>query len=157
VPLYGRSEGVANPGFFFTIYAVAMLLSRPVSGRLSDRIGRIAVAGPGMVVIGLGLGILAYSGQSWSLVLSAVILGVGVGAVMPTLMALMIDLVAPAERGGAMSTYGIGMDVGIGIGSVAQGAVAETYGFGAAFALAAVLSLVSVAAYWAMERCSRRQ
>jgi MFS family permease len=30
VPLYGRSQGVSNPGFFFTIYALVMLLSRPV-------------------------------------------------------------------------------------------------------------------------------
>jgi MFS family permease len=149
VPLYGRSQGVSNPGFFFTVYAVVMLLSRPVSGRLSDQIGRIGVAGPGMVVISAGLGLLAYSGQWWSLVSSAVILGVGVGAVMPALMAQMIDIVEPAERCGAMSTYGIGMDVGIGVGSLVQGAVVETYGFGAAFGLAAALPLAALAVYWA--------
>ncbi len=152
VPLYGRSEGVSNPGFFFTIYALVMLLSRPVSGRLSDQVGRIAVAGPGMAFISAGLGLLAFSGQWWSLILSAVILGVGVGAAMPSLMALMIDLVDPAERGGAMSTFGIGMDVGIGIGSVAQGMVAEAHGFGAAFGLTAALTLVSMAAYWLPKR-----
>ena len=139
VPLYGRSEGVENPGFFFTIYAALMLLSRPLSGRLSDRLGRIAVAGPGMAIISAGLGLLTYSGQWWSLCLSAGILGVGVGAVMPTLMALMIDVVAPTERGGAMSTYGIGMDIGIGLGSVTQGIVVEGFGFGAAFGLAAAV------------------
>ena len=148
VPLYGRSEGVSNPGFFFTIYALVVLISRPVSGRLSDQVGRIAIAIPGMVFISAGLGLLAYSGQLWSLILSAVILGVGVGAAMPSLMALMIDLVDPPERGGAMSTFGIGMDVGIGIGSVVQGMVAETYGFGATFGLTAALTLVSMAAYW---------
>ncbi|MDH4266857.1 MAG: MFS transporter [Deltaproteobacteria bacterium] len=148
VPLYGRSQGVSNPGFFFTIYAVVMLLSRPVCGRFSDRIGRIAVAGPGMVLISAGMGLLAFSGQWWSLGLSAAILGVGVGAAMPALMALMIDVVGPAERGGAMSTFGIGMDVGIGIGSVVQGMVVEAYGFGAAFGLIAALPLAAVAAYW---------
>jgi MFS family permease len=147
VPLYGRSEGVANPGLFFTVYALVMLLSRPVSGRLSDRLGRVAVAVPGLAIISAGLGLLAYSGQWWSLVLSAAVLGAGVGAVMPTLMALMIDVVAPAERGGAMSTYGIGMDVGIGLGSVIQGAVVESFGFGAAFGMAAAVPLAAVAAY----------
>ena len=147
VPLYGRSEGVENPGFFFTIYAALMLLSRPLSGRLSDRLGRIAVAGPGMAIISAGLGLLTYSGQWWSLCLSAGILGVGVGAVMPTLMALMIDVVAPTERGGAMSTYGIGMDIGIGLGSVTQGIVVEGFGFGAAFGLAAAVPLLAVVLY----------
>jgi MFS family permease len=152
VPLYGRSQGVSNPGFFFTIYALVMLLSRPVSGRLSDRVGRIPVAGPGMVLISAGLGLLAFSGRWWSLCLSAAVLGIGVGAAMPALMALVIDLVGPTERGGAMSTYGIGMDVGIGIGSVVQGMVAEAYGFGAAFGLTAVLTLVAVPAYWLAKR-----
>jgi MFS family permease len=152
VPLYGRSQGVSNPGFFFTIYALVMLLSRPVSGRLSDRIGRIEVAVPGMVLISTGLGLLAFSGQWWSLCLSAATLGIGVGAAMPALMALMIDMVGPNERGGAMSTYGIGMDVGIGIGSVVQGMVVEFYGFGAAFGLTAVLTLVAVPAYWVAKR-----
>jgi MFS family permease len=152
VPLYGRSQGVSNPGFFFTIYAMVMLLSRPLSGRFSDRVGRIAVAGPGMVFISAGLGLLAFSGQWWSLALSAAILGVGVGAAMPSLMALMIDLVGPAERGGAMSTFGIGLDLGIGIGSVVQGMVVEGYGFGAAFGLTAALPLVAVAVYWVAKR-----
>jgi hypothetical protein len=58
VPLYGRSQGVANPGFFFTIYALVMLMSRPISGTLSDRMGRTAVAVPGMAVISTGLWLL---------------------------------------------------------------------------------------------------
>ena len=149
VPLYGQSQGVSNPGFFFMIYAVVMLLSRPVSGRLSDRVGRIAVIGPGMVLISAGFGLLAFSGQWWSLSLSAAILGAGIGAAIPALMALMIDVVGPGERGGAMSTFGIGMDVGIGIGSVVQGVVVEAYGFGAAFGLTAAIPLVAVLGHWA--------
>jgi predicted MFS family arabinose efflux permease len=51
-----------------------------------------------------------------------------------------------------MSTFGIGMDVGIGIGSVVQGMVVEAYGFGAAFGLTAALPLAAVAAYWVAKR-----
>ena len=152
VPLYGRSQGISNPGFFFMIYAAVMLLSRPICGRVSDRVGRMAVVGPGMVLISIGFVLLALSGRWWSLGLSAAILGAGVGAAIPALMALMIDVVGPAERGGAMSTFGIGMDVGIGIGSVAQGMVIEAYGFGPAFGLTAVLPVATMAAYWAAKR-----
>jgi len=152
VPLYGRSQGVSNPGFFFMIYAAVMLLSRPICGRLSDRIGRMAVIGPGMVLISVGFGLLALSGHWWALSLSAAVLGAGVGAALPALMALTIDVVGSAERGGAMSTFGIGMDVGIGVGSVVQGMVIEAYGFGPAFGLTAVLPMAAMAAYWAVMR-----
>jgi MFS family permease len=147
VPLYGRDQGVSNPGFFFTIYAISMLLSRPIAGTLSDRMGRIAVAAPGLGVIAAGLGVLAFSGQWWALIVSAVLLGLGIGTVQPALMALMIDMTTVHERGGAMSTFGIGMDAGIGIGSIVLGMVIESYGYGPAFGLAAILPLVLLAIY----------
>jgi predicted MFS family arabinose efflux permease len=64
----------------------------------------------------------------------------------------MIDMVEPAERGGAMSTFGIAMDIGIGLGSVIQGMVVEAYGFGYAFGLTAILPLFSVAVYGILKR-----
>ena len=156
VPLYGRAEGVNNPGFFFTVYAAIIMVSRPLSGRLSDRRGRIAVTIPAIFLISAGLGLLAFSGQWWSLLVSALILGIGIGTAYPALMALMIDMVPPEERGGAMSTYGIGLDVGMCLGSVVQGMAVEFWGFGTAFGLSAALPLFTMAVYWATGRLSPR-
>ncbi|MCL4535875.1 MAG: MFS transporter [Bacteroidetes bacterium] len=147
VPLYGRSQGIGNPGFFFTIYALAMLLCRPTAGALSDRLGRMAVVTPGMLVIAFGLWALALSGQWWSLAASAVLLGVGAGTVYPALLALMMDVAGKDARGAAMSTFGIGMDVGIGVGSVLLGMIIEQAGFPVSFAVAGAVPLAMLLAY----------
>jgi predicted MFS family arabinose efflux permease len=47
-----------------------------------------------------------------------------------------------------MSAFGIELDVGIAVGSVAQGMVVEAYGFGAAFGLTAAIPLLTLAVYW---------
>ncbi len=147
VPLYGRMEGISNPGFFFTIYAVAMLICRPVSGALSDRMGRLAVVTPGMLLIASGLWLMAYSGQWWSLAAAAVLLGVGGGTVYPALLALILDLTTPGERGAAMSTFGIGMDVGIAVGSILLGIIVEQAGFPAGFLAAGAMPVVMLSGY----------
>jgi MFS family permease len=152
IPLYGRAQGVSNPGFFFTILAIAMFVARPLSGSLSDRLGRMSVIIPGVVVIGVGLGILAYSGQWWSLVASALLMGLGVGTAQPALMALMIDVAGMKELGGAMSTYGIGMDIGVAIGSMMLGVIIERSGFGVAFGAAAMAPLVTLILFFGLRR-----
>jgi MFS family permease len=152
IPLYGRAQGVSNPGFFFTVLASAMFIARPLSGSLSDRMGRIRVIIPGIAAIGAGLGILSISGQWWSLVASALFMGLGIGTAQPALMALIIDVTGANERGGAMSTYGIGMDIGVAIGSIMLGIVIEQSGFGVAFGLAALVPLATLLIYFGLRR-----
>jgi len=147
VPLYGRSQGVDNPGLFFTVYALATIAARPTSGAISDRLGRMATIVPGMTVMASGLWLLAYSGQFWYLVASAVLIGAGSGTVFPSLMALVLDVTGSHERGAAVSTFNIGMDLGFGIGSVALGMVIERAGYSAAFILSGAVLLVMLCLY----------
>ena len=37
--LYSAERGIANIGIFFTIYAIALAISRPFAGRIVDKIG----------------------------------------------------------------------------------------------------------------------
>jgi MFS family permease len=147
ISLYGKANGIANVGFFFIIFATTTLLSRPISGSLSDKLGRLVVAAPGLILISMALGMLALSGQWWSLSISAALLGLGIGTVQPALMALMVDITQPHERGSAMSTLGISMDLGMGIGSIFPGFIIEGHGYGPAFGIAAVMPLALLAIY----------
>jgi hypothetical protein len=62
--------------------------------------------------------------------LSAVFIGMGFGCSQPATMDLIVDLVSLDERGMALSTYFLGCDSGISMGSFALGAVATRFGFG---------------------------
>jgi MFS family permease len=144
IAIFARQKGVDNPGLFFTIQAIALMLSRTFSGRLSDRKGRIFVIVPGLVSMAIGLLLLPFARTLVRLVLSAAFIGMGFGSSQPATMALTVDLVSPDERGMAVSTYFLGFDTGISAGSFILGAVATTFGFAATWIVAAVCVLLGM-------------
>jgi len=115
-------------------------------GRLSDRRGRVAVAAPGLLLTFVALLVLSQAGSMTMLLVVAVLYGAGVGAAQPTLMAMTVDRAQPQERGAAMGTFTTAMDLGIGIGSVVWGVVAQAFGFSTMYVAASLLGLVGVAA-----------
>jgi MFS family permease len=137
IAIFARQKGVDNPGLYFTVQAVALALSRTFSGRLSDRRGRVFVIVPGLVSIAAGLLLLPFAHSLVHFMLSAALIGMGFGTSQPATMALAVDLVSLDERGMAVSTYFLGFDSGISLGSFALGALATAFGFSAVWFIAA--------------------
>jgi MFS family permease len=140
--IFAQKKGIANPGLFFTVQAIALMLSRTFSGRLSDRHGRIFVIVPGLFSMAIGLLLLPIAHTLLHLMLSAVFLGIGFGSSQPATMALTVDLVSPDERGMAVSTYFLGFDSGISIGSFVLGAIISAFGFKVMWVMAAICVLL---------------
>ncbi|MEK7854434.1 MAG: MFS transporter [candidate division NC10 bacterium] len=140
LPLLGRQVGMGNPGLFFTIYAVFLVLTRPVAGPLSDRVGRAAVVLPGMALVAAATGTLAAASAPGWLLLAGALYGIGFGAAHPALMALTADRVEAAERGRAMATFYAALELGIGSGSVLLGVLLAYSSFPAMFGAAAAIA-----------------
>jgi predicted MFS family arabinose efflux permease len=149
LPLYATTYQLGDPGLYFLVFAVVLVLSRSLAGRLADRAGRGASVVPGLVLGGLAMLVLAAaSNQIWLLAV-AVLYAVSVGLVTTGLMALVIDLTDPAEHGTAMSTYTTAMDLGIALASLGGGYLALWLGFPALFTAAASFGLLGTALYFA--------
>ena len=123
LPLFVQEHDLGNPGLFFTVYAAVVVASRPWAGRWSDRIGRAAVAAPGMVSLGIAMVTLAYTTSTRGLLCAALFQGFGFGTVHPAMMALTVDRATPAERGAALATLMAAFDVGVGLSATVLGAV----------------------------------
>ena len=145
LPLFADEAGLGNPGLFFTVFSVVVLVLRGPLGRVSDRRGRVAVVAPGLSVTFVALLVLSQAQSTTTMLVVAVLYAVGVGAAQPTLMAMTVDRAGPQERGAAMGTYTTAMDLGIGVGSVVWGVVAQSLGFGAMYVAAGLMGLVGVA------------
>lgn len=77
---YIRNINLVDAGsFFFLIYAAAMVISRPFTGRWFDKKGENFVIYPSFVLFALGIVILALSKIGFTLLLSATLIGVGYG------------------------------------------------------------------------------
>ncbi len=122
LPIYALKLGLANPGLWFALYAFCLLLSRPIAGPLSDRIGRRAVVIPGLILNLLGACVLALASSPAWLMAAAVLGGLGLGAALPALMTLAVDQTSPQRRGQSMAQYQCFYDFGMGLGSLALGA-----------------------------------
>jgi MFS family permease len=144
IAIFARQRGVDNPGLFFTVQAIGLMVSRTFSGRLSDRRGRAFVLIPGLLSIAIGLLLLPFAHNLVELLLSAAFIGMGFGSSQPATMALTVDLVSPDQRGLAVSTYFLGFDSGISIGTFVLGAIVTKLGFNLAWAVAASCVLMGL-------------
>jgi MFS family permease len=144
IAIFARQRGIANPGLFFTVQAVALIVSRAFSGRLADKHGRSFVIIPGLMCIAAGLLLLPFVHTMFNLLTAAAVLGFGFGSSQPATMALTIDLVSLNDRGMAVSTFFLGFDSGISLGSFLSGAIATAFNYNTAWSVAAIFVLLGI-------------
>ena len=145
ISIFAETRGVHNPGFYFMVQAVALLISRIFAGRLADRYGRTVAIIPSIILASVALALLPLAQGFPYFVISAALFGLGFGSAQPATMALLIDRVHPEQRGLATGTYYTGFDVGVSIGSIVLGVVSQHLGFGVMWLTAAACTLLGLA------------
>jgi MFS family permease len=121
IPDWSDHLGIGNKGLFFTAYTLASISIRFISGKVSDRYGRIRVMYVGIVIISISLLFLGWGNSVNGLILGAIVYGIGSGILSPAVNAWTIDLSLPQHRGKAMATMYIALEIGIGGGALLAG------------------------------------
>jgi MFS family permease len=129
LPLVFEARHTGNPGLFFSVYAVALLVARGPLGKVSDRWGRGIVIAPGLVGMTIALFVLSSASSLIVMLAVAVLYGISVAAMQPALQAMVVDRAKPHERNAAMGTFTMAWDLGTGIGCYMWGVVAQAVGF----------------------------
>ena len=83
---------------------------------------------------------------------SAILIGLGNGHMWPAFQNMMISMAHHNERGTANSTILISWDVGMGLGILAGGAIAEHFGYASAFWTVTAMNAIGVALYFLKTR-----
>lgn len=121
IPDWSEHIGIANKGLFFTMYTLASIAVRFISGKAADKHGRIKVMLIGIVITGISLLVMGLWSDIQGLIVGACIYGIGTGILSPALNAWTIDLSLPQYRGKAMATMYIALEAGIGGGALLSG------------------------------------
>ena len=116
-----------------------------MSGAISDRIGRVSIVLPGLLISALGMWVLTQATGLPMLLASGALGGVGLGTAHTGLLALSLDRVAETQRGGAMAVFQIAWDIGGLLGGTVLGFVASAIDIEAVFWVAAVFLLSGMA------------
>lgn len=138
---------VAISSFFFVVYAGIVTLTRPMSGRIFDRFGENYVMYPSYLFLAFGLVILAFAHNGFLLLLSGAFIGLGYGTFMSNGQAVTLKLVTSHRIGIALSTYFIGLDLGLGVGPYVLGALHNSLSFRELYLVSAVIPIVSAILY----------
>jgi MFS family permease len=152
VALYAAANHVTPIGVYFTVFAIATSLTRPLSGPLGDRVGHVRILIPGLALVVFGYALLAIGGTRAWLVTSAIVFGVGFGSAYPMFAAYVMRHVDIARRGAAFGGILAAFDTGIGTGSITIGWIIDHYGFQAGYAAAACLAACSIPYFFLAER-----
>lgn len=153
VAMYAKQIGIhTSTGLFFTFMAIGMAISRIFSGKIVDKgkVTQVISAGMYLVVFSFFLLSACVYIISWNSVactivffVIALLLGVGFGIMFPAYNTLFVNLAPNNQRGTATSTYLTSWDVGIGIGMLTGGYIAEVSTFGKAYLFGACLTIIS--------------
>jgi MFS family permease len=115
--------GTSNKGLFFMVFTLSSLLIRFVAGKVSDRYGRTRILKISLVILLISLIGIALANSSLMLMCASAVYGVASGMLSPSVTAWTIDLSKPGQRGKAVATMYIFMEVGIGAGALLAGSM----------------------------------
>lgn len=131
-----QETNIPNPGIFFTLFGLGSVVSNLVSGTLSDRKGRAAVAFPCVALLGIGTASFCFLPlYPFILYLGSVIAGFGYAGSIAVLISWIVDIVSPARRTTALALQDSSIDMGIAVGSFIFGILIPILGMSWSFGL----------------------
>ncbi|MCX6230339.1 MAG: MFS transporter [Bacteroidetes bacterium] len=146
--IYAEEIGIKKAGVFFAIYAIGLAISRFFAGKIFDRRGPHKITFYGLASLFIGLVILSLVKNNYGYLLSAFIIGIGFGIVFPTFQAMVNHIVPLQKIGAANSTFFTSVDLGIGLGAVITGILAELISLTYTFLVWALIILLAMLIFY---------
>jgi predicted MFS family arabinose efflux permease len=150
-PLYAINHGVANPGLFFTVIGMTLILGRALGGRVLDLYSREEIILPCLIAYILSMILLAFSKTQPMFILVAVIWGMGHAFLPPSVVLYTLDRVG-SSTGPAMGTLTAIMDLGMSLGPVIMGIVLHTASYPVMFLCLALTCVVNLTYFYFIVR-----
>jgi MFS family permease len=137
--------GVNNKGLFYMVFTTFSLIIRFVSGKMSDRIGRISIIKFSLILLVIALVLIGISNSTFFLMGAAALYGIATGMLSPALTAWIIDMSHPDHRGKAVATMYIALEAGIGLGAFMAGSfyITDIQMIPITFYFTAILTLIA--------------
>ncbi|UJF32735.1 MFS transporter [Paenibacillus hexagrammi] len=149
--VYAKEMGLGSySSYFFMVFALMIVLSRPFTGKLFDRSGPHVLVYPGVILFTLGMIALSMAHSPIVFLGAGGMLGLGFGAMLPSYQTIAVQSAPPHRRGLATGTYFLLFDSGYGIGSSVLGAVAAGSSFQTMYFIAGIVVAGSAILYYTL-------
>jgi len=146
--IYARELGLESyTGLYFTLMAVGMGIARIFGGQIFDHFGPRIISLLGIGLAAIGFWLLASQGNCSCFLISSVVIGGGIGIVIPTFQTMANNVVSKERRGVANSTVLTGLDLGIGLGSLTAGWISDAFSLSTSFQVSALILVLALALF----------
>lgn len=130
ISLYAMERNLVDAAsFFFVVYTVSVLVSRPITGRIIDKMGGNYVLYPAFLLFGIGMIILGVSTDGFMLLFSSMIIGLGFGNISSVGQTLAVKDIPDTRISFSTATFFIFFDLGNGIGPLIIGNIISIIGY----------------------------
>lgn len=143
VVLYGKSLNIDNVSLYFIVYAISSIATRPLIGKLIDRIGNTIPGIISALAVTATLVLLSFTNSITLLCIAGGIAGIGVGTAMGTFQTMAVASVSSERRGVATSTWYLGLDAGTAVGAFLAGVLSDMYGYSKMYLLMSTFALLA--------------
>jgi predicted MFS family arabinose efflux permease len=140
----GKTIGILNPGWFFTLSTVAEIAVRLVGGSLFDRGNKSLALAGSMGLLGAGFIAMASVNGAYMFYALGIFLGLGWGLAMPLLNGLMFDLSRPRFRALNSNLAMEMFQCGFFLGPLAGNVVLVKWGYAEMYYLCAAVTLAGM-------------
>jgi DHA1 family multidrug resistance protein-like MFS transporter len=154
LPLYGVSVGL-NPGevgLLFTVQAFTSFISKPIMGRVSDRVGRQPLIMAGLLICAATFVCIPYVSIFALLLALSAGFGFGEAVVSSSSSAFVADSSEFKTLGAGMGMQGTIGDIGHASGPLLAGVLIANMSYAGAFAIIAGIQLVAAGVFWVTMR-----
>lgn len=123
--LYSQSLGVEGISIYFVIYALCLVATRPLFGKLADRFGTAKIVLVGVVIFGIAFALIGRAHTLEDFIIAAVVNSLGFGASSPLIQSLALAKTPIERRGATSNTTYTGCDFGNLLGPALAGITIE--------------------------------
>ena len=129
--------------WFFIIYSVVLILSRPIAGKIQDRGGDLIICVVGIIAQALGLFLIAFYPSTLTVIICAICAALGFGTLNSACTTIVTRNTSQHRRSYAVSTFFIFCDATMGFGPALLGIFAVN-GYAPVYSISALITLLAL-------------
>ncbi|MDR0817540.1 MAG: MFS transporter [Clostridiales Family XIII bacterium] len=146
---YAESRGMIQMAtMFFVSYAVALVISRPLTGKLHDRRGDNFVMVPCTILYAVSLLLITLAKTPVMFILAAFVMGFGLGSFLAFGQTIAAKAVPPHRVAMSNATFYVFADTGLGLGPLFLGIIVDHSGYSAMYLTETCIIAASLLLYY---------
>lgn len=151
ISVYAKELGMgAFASYFFMIFAAMIVISRPFTGKIFDRLGAHVLVYPGILLFTLGMIGLSLAQTPLVFLVTGGVIGLGFGALLPSFQTIAVQSSPDHRRGVATGTYFVLFDTGYGLGAYLLGIVAAAASYHTMYFIAGLVVACTAVLYYGL-------